>query len=163
MTVVKHLTCHYSKDLVSLRKNYGELLGITQNVPLPLNLDLVLVPLKMRYPQFEKDGASGYVNVCAVESLTTLPEHEKAMTPEVKCTVQLEGGSSLACLNSKRNTDKRLINGRLALSHYKSLHGYKKNTGLDLASGLVMEKASSDALDKIVTFSRILYELLTDH
>jgi len=87
MTVVKHLACHYSKDLVSLRKNYGELLGITQNVPLPLNLDLVLVPLKTRYPQFEKDGASGYVNVCAVESLTNLPDHEKAMTPEVKCLV----------------------------------------------------------------------------
>ncbi len=160
--MLRNLTCHYSKDLVSLRKNYGELLGITQNVPLPLNLDLVLVPLKMRYPQFEKDGATGYVNVCAVESLTTLPDHEKAMTPEVKCIVQLNGGKSLACLISKRFTDKRLINGRLALSHYKSLHGYKKNTGLDPASGLVMEKASSDALDKIVTFSRILYELLTD-
>lgn len=156
LTVLKNIASHFNADLTALRENYGKLLGCGQNVPLPLSLSLVFVPLKMRNPQFEQDGATGYVSACAVTAITTT---EKGEEPETaRCLIHLAGGFTLPGLYSKRNTEKRLINGRLALSHYALLHGHKTNGG----ASLVMERASNDALDRVATFSRIVYELLVD-
>lgn len=155
-TVLKNIARHFGADLAALRETYGKLLGCDQNIPLSLSLNLVLVPLKMRKPQFEQDGATGYVSASAVTAITTT---EKGEAPETaRCLIHLTGGLTVPGLYSKRNTEKRLINGRLALSHYAALHGHKKNGG----ASLVMERASDDALDRVATFSRIVYEMLVD-
>ncbi len=131
-------------------------------MPLPLSADLVLVPLKMRRPRFEQDGATGYINSRAVKNVEPFrpanPKRKTNTPPGIRCLLYLQGGAILHSYYSKQNTEKRLLNGRLALAHYFSLQSRESRGG----NGPVIEQASADALDKVATASRILYELLVD-
>ncbi len=151
-TVVQNVCKYFGCDLILLRKSYGEYLGCSQSVPLPLSLNLVLVPVKMRCPQFEKDGALGFLNLCAVKDVVDLEGESEAG----KCRVLLEGGLSITVFYSKRCVENRLAKGRMALTCFSARQGH----GADQ----VRERLSSDVAEKLAAkFSRLFYELLADH
>lgn len=51
----------FSTDLTALRRNYQRFLGSKGMVPLPLHSNFILVPFKVRKPQYKDHGATGYV------------------------------------------------------------------------------------------------------
>ncbi|MDW7730116.1 MAG: hypothetical protein SCJ94_08965 [Bacillota bacterium] len=156
-TVLKQLARHYNADVAYLRQKYGKIVNCNLIVPLPLSLHLVLVPLKMRLPKFEQDGATGYINACAVTRIeASAPPAGKAGS---RCLVTLTGGFKLTCYISLSKMEERLSKSDHALTHFKELHRIKKPDG----KALVMEQASADALNKVATASRLLYEMLVGH
>jgi hypothetical protein len=156
-TVLKQLAFHYNADAACLRKKYGKIVNCRLIVPLPLSLHLVLVPLKLRLPRFEQDGATGYINALAVRKIEALGRPSGKADP--RCLVHLTGGFKLTCYISRSKMEERLFRSDHALTHFKELHRIKKPAG----KALVMEQASPDALDKVATASRILYEMLVGH
>lgn len=154
-TVLKKIVNYFSKDLTQLSMKYGSLLQCSQSAPLPLYSRLVLVPLKMRRPQFEKDGATGYVNICAVTEIT---EPEPGMDETIKCLVHLKGGRNVPCCFSEKRTKRRLWLGKLAREYYLALHKEE----LDQNPGEVGGKAKAKALATLTEISRLLYELLRE-
>ncbi len=152
-TVLKNLACYYGADLVALRKKYGEAFGCSHDVPLVLSHDLVLVPQKMRQPLTEKDGATGYVNVCAVKQVVAVEEGS------FKCSLELEGGKKLPLLFTAAAVEKRLKMGRLAKKYYCYLRAEDNDQE---GASLVMETADhDDIIDKLLTtMGRLFQELL---
>lgn len=143
-------------DSAELRRIYGSCLGCSQSVPLPLTNYLVLVPLKMRCPEFERDCATGYVNVCAVNSITEAAPSANKNLP--KCSLEFEGGSSLPSLFSVKMTEKRLLNGLMTRELFCSMHSDRPRGG----QMKVMERARPDALDTIVSVNKLLYEMMAE-
>ena len=156
-TVLKQIAYHYNADVAYLRQKYGKIVNCSLTVPLPLSLHLVLVPIKMRLPKFEQDGAIGYINACAVQKIETISQPAGKTGP--RCLVCLTGGFKLTCYISLSKMEERLSKSDHALTHFKTLHRIIKPVG----KALVMEQASADALDKVATASRLLYEMLVEH
>ncbi|MBW6464781.1 MAG: hypothetical protein K0B84_11460, partial [Firmicutes bacterium] len=116
-TVLKQLARHYNADVAYLRQKYGKIVNCNLIVPLPLSLHLVLVPLKMRLPKFEQDGATGYINACAVTKIeASAPSAGKAGS---RCLVTLTGGFKLTCYISLSKMEERLSKSDHALTHFK--------------------------------------------
>jgi hypothetical protein len=157
ITLLQRTARYYGVDLVRLRKNCSDHLGCGQSVPLPFAPYLVLVPLKMRLPEFVKDSATGYVNLKTVIDVTAADDYRDKKKP--KCYVNCVGGSSLPSFISLKATEKKLKHGMLIRDYFCALQHHKA----DQSQLMVMEKAKHDALDTLVSINRILYELLTEN
>lgn len=68
-TVLSRLGQVFSLDLVILRKQCAELVKRTNNVPLGLNQNLVLIPVHIRTPLTKDDGATGQVVLNKIKSI----------------------------------------------------------------------------------------------
>ena len=157
---------HNIADIDALEPSYGvdggnatrvhDRLGCGQIVPLPFASYLVLVPLKMRLPNFVKDCATGYVNLNTVKDVTAADDSRDKKKP--RCYVNCEGGSSLPSFISLKATEKKLKLGVLIRDYFCALQQREP----DHSQLMVMEKAKPDALDTLVSINRILYELLTE-
>lgn len=148
---------YFGVDLVRLRKNCSNHLGCGQSVPLPFASYLVLVPLKMRLPNFVKDCATGYVNLNTVKNVTAADDGRDKKKP--RCYVNCEGGSSLPSFISLKATEKKLKLGLLIKDYFLAL----QQREADHSQLMVMEKAKPDAIDTLVRINRILHELLTEN
>ncbi len=71
--LIKKLGKMHAVDLEALRSTCGQHLAMAQRVPLPISPEVVLVPMTMRRTIADADGASGYVNLGAVEKVEALP------------------------------------------------------------------------------------------
>lgn len=159
-TILNRFLKYYGYDLVELRKNYKNYLGCGQCVPLPVSHYLVLVPLKMRQPLVENDGASGYVSVADV--LKICEEDSLDTDQRIKCRIHLNGGLSMPCCFTRQVIEKRLNQGRLALDRYRLLHN---QAGIHRQQPLVIAEQvrnGPDLYEKINTISSFLYQLLAD-
>ncbi len=152
-TVLKNLACYYGADTAALRKNYGEAFNTSHDTPLALSQDLILVPQKMCQSLTEKDGATGYVNVCAVKQVLAVEDGS------FKSSLKLEGGKKLPLLFTAGAVEKRLKMGRLAKKYYCYLRTeYKDQEG----ASMVLETDHDDTIDKLLTtMGRLFQELLT--
>jgi hypothetical protein len=157
LTLLKKFLKIYGYDLKELRKHYGRYLGCGQSVPLPISRNLVLVQLKMRQPLVENDGASGYVSVTDVVKISALDLNLKANLH--KCLLHLTGGVTVPCCLTPRCVEKRLMNGRLALDHYRYLHDA---TGLQQLQVAEKAEPAPDLQAKISTISSFIYQLLSE-
>jgi hypothetical protein len=155
-TILKRTVDFYGGSLISLRKKYGQYLGSRQSTPLPLNAQLVLVPIKMRCPPVDNDSATGYVNACNITGIESLSSAEGSR--EVKCILHLSGGLSVPSFFSTKKTEKRLLLGRLALNRFCQLQGINANCGLLVAR----EKKSSTDLDSYATIGKLFCELVNE-
>jgi hypothetical protein len=155
-TVLKNIVAFYNCNLTELRKSYGNLLETTQSLPLAISFNLVLIPLKTRSPRFEQDGATAFVNLCAIKSVTpVLP----IAGPKYCCRIDLEGGTNLNVLYSKSCIENRMKNGRFAQKNYYSMHSLPNLNG----ATLVMESADNNVLEKAAATGRFRCELLIDY
>lgn len=155
-TVLKNIVAFYNCNLTELRKSYGNLLEASQSLPLAVSFNLVLIPLKTRIPRFEQDGATAFVNLCAIKAITpALP----ITGPKYCCRIDLEGGTHLNVLYSKACIETRMKNGRFAQKNYYSIHSLPNLNG----ATLVMESANNEALEKAAATGRFRCELLIDY
>jgi len=159
-TVLIRFLKFYGYDLVELRKTYRSYLGCGQCVPLPVSHSLALVPLKMRQPLVENDGASGYINVTDIVRISE--EESSEADKQIKCRIYLKGGLSVPCCFTRQFVEKRLTQGRLALDRYRHLHNQDsilKPQPLIAAEGV---RRGPDLYEKIDTISSFLYQLLAE-
>lgn len=151
---------YYGYDLIELRTNYKNYLGCGQGAPLPLSHHVAFVPLKMRQPLVENDGASGYVSVTDLVKINEVDSSDSG--EQVKCRLYLNGGLSVPCCFTRQVVEKRLNQGRLALDHYRYLHS---QTGNQKSLPLVAAEhvgSGPDLYEKINIISSFLYQFLAD-
>jgi len=67
--VIVRLAAFFQKDIRLIRQQAGEITGQRSMNPLPITLDIILVPFKMRKPIGKDDGAVGYILSSAIERI----------------------------------------------------------------------------------------------
>ncbi len=68
-TVLVRLAAFFQKDIRLIRQQAREITGQRSMNPLPITLDIILVPFKMRKPIGKDDGAVGYILSSAIEKI----------------------------------------------------------------------------------------------
>lgn len=116
-TVLNQLSQIFLVDLKATRKYYGELLSVTNLVPIPFNQDNIFVPLKVRKPLCRNDGSMGYVNIKFIE---------KVKESNGKTIIHLKDKTTIHSLNSVATANKHIKNGYIV----KRLYNKKYNANL---------------------------------
>lgn len=122
-TVLVNLLNLFGLELKKLRKNYSRYLNITLYVPLPITVELVFMPVKLRTPLAVKDGTTGYVNYLAMKGIVSAKGSE---FEAAKCLIVLEGGHLMPCYTSRRNLEDRVKNCRIAHERFCSQQGFNR-------------------------------------
>jgi|GEM_PF-612757 len=73
-TVLRNLAKIFAVDVEAARVKYSKLIDRKISVPIPLHLDLVVVPIKMRKLVAREDGAWGYVVLSKIICYARHPE-----------------------------------------------------------------------------------------
>ncbi|MFY9176870.1 MAG: hypothetical protein WBI74_02040 [Caldicoprobacterales bacterium] len=68
-TVLVRFAAYFQKDIRLIRQQAREITGQRSMNPLPVTLDIILVPFKMRKPVGKDDGAVGYILSSAIEKI----------------------------------------------------------------------------------------------
>jgi len=110
-SVLKAIAAGFNIDLTALRRNLHKIFGRSNSLPLTFTPDLALVPLKMRIPDYENDGATGYINYFDV---TGIDEVQDVGPGQPKCHFKLQGGHTVPCFFSRENMIQRMKIAELA-------------------------------------------------
>ena len=149
-SLLKNICACLNADLAIMRKNYGDYLGCRQYIPLPLAPNFVLIPIKMRRPGCENDGATGYISLFDMVRIVEPGSGEGY--EEARCLIHLAGGHVLPSLFSHQNTQKRVANARVALDRFLALQN-RAGSNSALLRGLeemLKEEGLEGLLKKII-------------
>lgn len=109
-SVLNRLFKYYMIDLKETKKSYIDLVGSPNSIPLPLNKEDVLFPLKTRKPFSKNDGAIGYFNIRYLKS------HDGNGKTT---TIHLENDTKIECLYSEATVIKHIKNAKLVSKYYE--------------------------------------------
>ena len=98
-TVLRTLCQCYTIQIELCRKKYGQMIHQSLCVPILINSKLLMIPLKMRKPMFEKDGAYGYINFNTIKEVV-----EK----EGNTLIRLHNGQEVLCLQRLRTVQQHI-------------------------------------------------------
>jgi hypothetical protein len=112
------MAAFYKLDLALLRRRCAELLNRKHHISLPLNENLVLVPLKVRQATEPGETTMGYVNMLQVKRVLPLKDE-----PPYQARVILEGGLELDTINQPDTVEGRIRHGQIVLADYVEKHG----------------------------------------
>ncbi len=106
-TVLRSLCQYYTIQVEYCRKKYGKLLQQSICIPILIHNKLLLIPLKMRKPLFEKDGAYGYVNFHEIKSI----EDKNGTT-----IIKLNNGLDVTCIQKIKSVKQYITKAKLVAS-----------------------------------------------
>lgn len=113
-------------DIKSLRKNFGEITGRKNIIPIPLNFECVLIPIKVRKCLAVNDGSYAYVNLYFIKEV-----YEKD-----GCKISLKCGVLIKSLETKKTIQKRIDTAHIMKERFiKSFMGDNsiKEVAIDIA------------------------------
>ncbi len=110
--LVEKIAAFYSLHLPGLRRRCGALLGLKHHISLPMNENLVLLPVKVRQAAAAGETTIGYVNMLQVEEVAAPPGGEECPWLSTIC---FKGGLELKALNTAGTLETRLRQGRALL------------------------------------------------
>ncbi|NLU10337.1 MAG: hypothetical protein GXW90_05240 [Tepidanaerobacter acetatoxydans] len=123
-TVLKNLARFYGIDLTAVREHYGSFINKKQGVPIPMAVNLLLIPVKVRKsPLGENDGTFGYVNFREIKQV--------ADAADGKCSITFRCDKSLLVLVSQSTMREYMKNAQLAENIFlnQHFHGYDEAVG----------------------------------
>lgn len=97
-SVIKSIQRTNNIDPVCLRQNYGKYVGRKNNIPLPINFENILIPIKSRKTIGINDGSFGYVNLLAISEVYEC----KGAVIKLSCNMTIES------LESKKAVTRRI-------------------------------------------------------
>ena len=109
-SVLHNIAKFYHIDLIECRKKYASIINKSNHLPIPINENMTLIPLKMRKPLIENDGSLGYVRYEAIDSI--------AASDVKNSIVTLKGGKNIKCLVNYRTVCKNLKDTRIVKEEY---------------------------------------------
>ena len=105
----------YAVDSFASKSKYGKLIGAVNCVPIPLTVDLLLMPVKIRKPIAKSDGAMGYVNFHQIKDCGG------SKTGEVQLI--FKNDTKLKVISSYRTLQKSIREAKIIHEHYKKEKG----------------------------------------
>lgn len=117
-TILKRICRYYTIHIEAYREKYGKLLAQQLGIPLWIHRGLLFIPLKMRKPMFSKDGAYGYINLYAIQTV----KEEKCYT-----AIFLQNGIKIRCLHRIQTVQQQINRARVIVgSHLYSMKKEKQ-------------------------------------
>lgn len=118
----------FASDLTALRQNYQGFLGCKGMVPLPLHRNFVLVPFKVRRPQYKDHGATGYAvlkQIKSVEQAAPVQENDLRGTAGCSCVSRLcmTGGIIFESMEKAATLRRRLGEAARVRQEYCRFYG----------------------------------------
>lgn len=101
-TVLKNTAKECAIDLRASKEKYCKLLRCVRAVPVPLDRETILMPLKMRRVISKNDSARGYINFLAIKDV-------KEVVPNT-CLVILRDDRTVKCLHSLKSLKQHMSN-----------------------------------------------------
>lgn len=108
-SVTEDLMLTFGSTRRIINRQYGELIGRQRNVPLPLNVHLLLVPFKARKTHIKKDSVNGFAMLHRIESIHAV----KGKTNECEMSV---GGHRIQVYQSLKSLQQSIRTAHL-VSH----------------------------------------------
>jgi hypothetical protein len=99
-----------SIDIHSLRKNYANIINRSNLIPIPLGLNSVLIPVKVRKTIGVNDGSYGYIDLSSIKDLSN----------GEGTAIHLSCGIDINSLETARTIEKRMRMARLVGDRYAS-------------------------------------------
>lgn len=109
-TVLNRIGKFYLIDLKETKKYYGDILNISNLIPIPFNRNNIFIPIKVRKPLCKNDGSFGYVNIEYIK---------RTFVAKDKTIIQLTDGNIIESISSIATVNKHIKNGHLVKKLYK--------------------------------------------
>lgn len=100
-TVLKRLARDCTVDLQAARKKYGEVLGCSRAVPVVLDRQTILLPVKVRKTVSRNDASRGYINFFTIRDVDENSDGTR---------LTLKNGRSILCFHSIKNINQHMRN-----------------------------------------------------
>jgi len=97
-TLIKAFLKDSSLDMAALRRNFSAYTGRTSIIPIPLTLDMVLIPAKVRKTIGINDGSYGYINLSSISQVS-------GQSPAV---ITLKCGTKINCIEAAKTIKARI-------------------------------------------------------
>lgn len=110
LTVLKLIASYYMVDLYATRKYCGNLIGVSNIVPIIFNTENIFVPIKTRKPISRNDGSFAYFNSRFINNIET--ENSDVY-------IVLEDNVRIKSLQSSKTTQKHINDGKIINKIYK--------------------------------------------
>ena len=113
--LIKKIAACYSLDIIKLRRRCGALLNLKHHISLPINENLILLPIKVRQVAVANETTIGYISMQqVVEILPPLAGNETFWLSRIL----FEGGLELGTLNSVDTLQMRMHQGEMVRSDF---------------------------------------------
>lgn len=134
-TTIKNMCRYYHLDLKSSNKTYGEILSIKRSPPIPFGRDKVFIKVKTRIPLARDDGAYGYINLSAIEKISSIKENKRTL-------VCLKNQQFLEVYGKIETINKNIKNGEIVrrLLREKDTIGVKESPDFYLEESIPATK-----------------------
>ena len=131
--LMKTMAAHYWMELAELKRYYSRFLGLRHNISIPLDANLVLLPVKTRSAVALGEITVGYMNLLQVQDIVPViqaPAEEKNKKADRSQSshqeskggylslIHFSNGFSLHSLNTPATLQERLRQGRQVRSEF---------------------------------------------
>ena len=113
-TILREIAKDFAADVAELRRKYGRVIGLKQQIPIPFSPEFILVPLKVRTPKIDGDGSYGYFSL---EDIMTVEGDKESI-------IITKPGFKISILQDRPSTERRLNYGRIVQNAYLKQHGH---------------------------------------
>ena len=117
--LVEKLATYYSMNINELRRLYGDLLNIKKHVIVPINDDLVLLPIKTRAAVAPGETTIGYCSLLQVDNVS---DYTDPPGPWLS-SIQFKTGYELYTLNTTETLRDKIRQGEQVRHHYIKRRG----------------------------------------
>lgn len=107
-SVIRTLLKDSSMDINAFRQNFSGSVGSQKLIPIPLSLDTVLIPLKVRKTIARNDGSYAYVDMSSI----------KEITGDSTSVITLSCGFAINCIENVRAVKRRVKVGNMVKMEY---------------------------------------------
>ena len=117
--LVEKLATYYSMNINELRRLYGDLLNVKKHVIVPINDDLVLLPVKTRAAVVPGETTIGY---CSLLQVDNVGDYAGPPGPWL-ASIQFKTGYELFTLNTTETLRDKIRQGEQVRHHYIKRRG----------------------------------------
>jgi hypothetical protein len=110
-SVIKNIQRKNNIDIGLIKKNFGEYIGRKNIIPIPIDIENILIPVKVRKAVAVNDGSFAYVNLTSIENVLG----------DKKASIVLSCGKTLDVLESSRTVLTRIEMGRIVRDKFASV------------------------------------------
>lgn len=102
------IATYYSLDIIKLRRRCGALLNLKHHISIPINENLILLPVKVRQADYPGETTIGYVSMLQVEAILPPAADEDAIYPS---QIRFKSGLEIGVLNTAETLLVRMNQG----------------------------------------------------
>lgn len=112
--LVNRLAHYFSLDLAVLRKRSASLLAQKHHLSIPINPDLILLPVKVRHAALQGETTIAYISLNEVEQFKETKDN-----PPYRSTIVLQGGRVIESLHGVSSLRERIRQGELVREDFR--------------------------------------------